>query len=107
MRMQELDVAEATNKWWAGREARQRNLNNKSHYDSTTQLRVERMKLALSVVYAAKEIYERYGKQGVSIKVDQPRIRDRADLADLEQYWETQGVVKRITPQGIIYRFVR
>jgi hypothetical protein len=101
----ELDVMKATNKWWASFDAQRRNTNNKSHYDAATQVRVERMKMSLSVLYAAKNIYERYGKQGVSIKLDTPRVRDRAELLLMEQCWDAQGVTKRITPQGIIYRF--
>jgi hypothetical protein len=105
MRTVELAVSEAPNKWWAGFDARQRSLSNKSHYDSVTQIRVERMKMALSLLYSARNIYESYGKQGVSIKLDAPRVRDQSELKKLEKHWENQGVTKRITAQGIIYRF--
>ena len=101
-----LDTQEAPTKWWAAQDARMRNLANKSHYSEKTHVRTERMIMALSLLYHARGIHEAYGKTGISIKVDRPSlIRDKQNLKLLEQDWEAAGVVKKVSAQGIIYRF--
>jgi hypothetical protein len=101
-----LDTQEAPTKWWAAQDARMRNLANKSHYQPSTHIRTERMIMALSILYNARGIHEAYGKTGVSIKVDRPSsIRDPRNLKLLEADWTRAGVVKKVSAQGIIYRF--
>ena len=101
-----LDTKQAPTAWWAAQDARMRNIANKSHYPESTHIRVERMVLALGLCYAARGIHEAFGKRGVSVKVDRPTfVRDRGNLQLLEQDWAEQGVVKKVSPQGIIYRF--
>lgn len=104
MRETFLNVDEAPCKWYAARDARMRNYANKSHYDAATHLRVDRMKGVLEFVYASRGVHEAYGKTGISIKVDGARVLDRRTLADFEQQWASQGVTKKVTPQGVIYR---
>jgi hypothetical protein len=99
-----LHTEEATNKAWASQDARQRNLNNKSRYSYAVQTQIERMKLALDLVYSARNIYEAYGKKGISIKVDRASVRDRKNLELLEADWSVLGFVKRVSDQGVIYR---
>jgi hypothetical protein len=105
MQTQFLKTEEASNKQWAAQDARQRNLNNKSHYAYAVQTQVERMKMVLSVLYTARGIYEAYGKRGISIKLDRASIRDRRNLELIEAEWAEQGITKRVSEQGIIYRF--
>ena len=101
-----LDTLEAPTKWWAAQDARMRNIANKSHYPESVHIRVERMRHALDLCYRAEGIHEAFGKTGVSVKVDRPRfIRDRESLALLEQDWADLGVVKKVSAQGVIYRF--
>jgi len=100
-----LKAEAAPNKWWAARDARMRNLANQSHYSQRDQVRAERMKSVLDLVYAARNIYVAYGKRGISIKVDGARVRDLRNLALLEQDWSAEGVEKRVSAQGVIYRF--
>ena len=99
-----LDTTEAPNKWWASQDARMRNLANKSHYTQAEQIRTERMKYALELVYASKSIYVAFGKKGISIKIDGARVKDNKNLALLEQDWTAQGVTKKVSEQGVIYR---
>jgi len=99
-----INTEEAPKKWWASQDARMRNIANKSHYSYRVQTQVERMKLALSVVYGAKAIYDAFGKTGVSIKVDRPWVRDRKNLQALEAEWAERGITKKISPQGVTYR---
>lgn len=108
MQSSTLDTQAAPVKWWAAQDARMRNIANRSHYPESVQIRAERMVLALGLCYSARGIHEAFGKQGVSIKVDRPTwVRDRKNLLLLEQDWATAGVVKRVSAQGIIYRFAR
>ena len=101
-----LDTKEAPTKWWAAQDARMRNLANKSHYAESVHIRVERMVLALGLCYRARGIHEAFGRRGVSVKVDRPTfVRDRGNLALLEADWAEQGVVKKVSAQGVIYRF--
>jgi hypothetical protein len=101
-----LDTQAAPTAWWAAQDARMRNIANKSHYAESVHIRVERMVLALGLCYAARGIHEAFGKRGVSVKVDRPSfIRDRKNLALLEADWAVAGVVKRVSAQGVIYRF--
>lgn len=105
MRTAVLETQEAPNKWWAFQDARMRNIANQSRYSQKDQVRAERMKMALGLVYSAKNIYVAYGKRGISIKVDGARVKDIKNLALLEADWTLQGVAKRVSDQGVIYRF--
>jgi len=102
MKTQILNTDEAPNKWWAAQDARQRNLNNKSHYPYATQRQIDRMMVALGEVFTGK-IYDAYGKKGVSIKIE-GIPRNKTTLAWLEEEWTKLGFIKKISPQGVIYR---
>ena len=99
-----LNTEEAPNKWWASQDARQRNLNNKSHYPFALRRQVDAMMVALGEITTGK-IYEAYGKKGVSIKIDGGWLKNPKTLAWLEEDWTELGFVKKVTPQGIIYRY--
>ena len=101
-----LKTKEAPNKWWAFHDASMRSTVNSSLYTQAERIVAERMKLALELVCTGR-VYIAYGKTGVSVKLDQPRVRDRKELEILEQIWEAKGVKKRKTGQGIIYRLTR
>ena len=105
MKALELNTQESPNKWWAALDARQRNLNNASRYTEQQKIAAERMRWALELVYSAKNIYITYGARGISIKVDKPVVRDRKELRLLEAGWELAGIVKKVSAQGIIYRY--
>jgi hypothetical protein len=105
MQTSTLDTNEAQNKRWAAQDARMRNIANKSKYSQAIQVRVERMKMVLTLVYSAKNIYDAYGKKGISIKVDGAFVKDRKALSQLEADWTAQGVAKKVSAQGVIYRF--
>ena len=104
MQTLELNTQEAPTKWYAAQDAQRRNTNNKSHYAYSVQAQITRMLAVMDMVYAAKGIYEAYGKKGVSVKVDGAIVKDRKNLQALEQEWTLKGFTKKITPQGVIYR---
>ena len=105
MRTLQINTEEAPNKWWAAQDASMRNLENKSHYPLSLQLQVSRMTSVMDLVYSAKSVHEAYGKKGVSIKIDKAVIRDRKNLRLLEADWEKFGFTKKMSAQGIIYRY--
>lgn len=105
MKTQTLETKEAAVKWWAARDARMRNYANSTLYTEQQKIAAERMKLVLEMVYAAKSVYIAYGKTGVSLKVDGARVRDRKELGLMEAGWARAGVTKKVSAQGVIYRF--
>jgi len=104
MQARELNTQEAPTKWFAAMDAQRRNTNNKSHFPQTVQNQITRMLTVMDMVYSAKGVYEAYGKKGVSIKIDGAVVKDRKNLVALEQEWTAKGFVKKVSPQGIIYR---
>jgi hypothetical protein len=104
MKTVNLNTEEAPTKWYAAMDAQRRNTNNKSHFPQAIQVQIERMKMVMGMVYAAKGIYEAYGKRGVSIKVDGAQVKDKTNLRALEAEWTVKGFVKRVSAQGVIYR---
>jgi hypothetical protein len=104
MKAQDLNTQEATNKWWAARDAAQRSYAASTHYAESQKVQAERMKLALELVYAAKNIFVTFRQKFVVVKVDAAVTKDRKALRLLEADWEKLGVTKLISPQGVTYR---
>jgi hypothetical protein len=100
----EINTQEAPTKWFAAQDAQRRNTNNKSRFPQSIQNQITRMLMIMDMVYAAKGVYEAYGKKGVSVKIDGAVIKDRKNLRALEAEWTAKGFVKKISPQGVIYR---
>jgi hypothetical protein len=88
----------------AARDARMRATAMWSHYTEAERVRAERMKLALELCYSAKNFYINPRGRFISIKIDNPRVKDRSNLVLLEQDYVEQGITKIVTVQGITYR---
>ena len=104
MQTLKLKNEEAPTKWWAALDARTRNAANKSNFSQEVQLKIDRMKLALELVYSSTGIYEAYGKRGVSIKINSAAVSNRKALRELEAQWTQDGFIKKVSAQGVIYR---
>lgn len=104
MKTVELETTAAACGWWAARDAQMRSTVNASHYSEAVKVRAERMRLVLELLYSAKNIYIAFGRRGISIKVDGALVRDRKALRALEADWAAEGIVKKISAQGVIYR---
>jgi len=102
-----LDTQEAVNKAWAYKDARMRDIANASTYTLAQRTRAERMKYALELVYNARNSYIAHGKRGISIKLDQAQVRDRRTLKLLEADYALEGIVKKVSAQGVIYNIPR
>jgi hypothetical protein len=91
--------------WWAAKDARMRSTVNSSLWGQRDKTRAERMRVALEEVYTASAIYIAYGRRGISIKVNRAQVKDDHALSLLEAEWTSLGVEKRVSTQGVIYRF--
>jgi hypothetical protein len=100
-----LNTQEASNKAWAFRDAARRNDENASRHTQKNKIRAERMMYALELLYSCKDIYISYGKKSISVKLNAAHVRDKKNLVAIENEWDTSGVVKKVTPQGVIYNF--
>ena len=105
MQTETLKTQEAPCKWFAAQDARMRSIVNATHYTLAQRTRAERMRLALEMVYSARGVHVAYGRRGISVKVDGAQVNDCYNLALLEQEWAAKGVTKRVSAQGVIYRF--
>lgn len=88
----------------AARDARMRAAAMWSHYTDAERVRAERMKLALELCYYAKRFYINPRGKFITIKIENPKIKDHRNLALLEADYEQEGITKVVTPQGITYR---
>lgn len=78
---------------------------SESHYGMAAKIRAERIRQVLQLCYRTDQIFLTYRKTFISIKVAKPFvIADRKSLREMERQWDSQGVSKVDTPQGIIYR---
>ena len=102
-----LDTKEATNAFFAARDARMRNYAMSSTYSAKERLRAEQIKLGLECVYRVTEVHINYRQKFIAVKLSNAIVRDRASVADLEAFYASQGIVKRETAQGTIYRIPR
>lgn len=107
MQSSTLDTKEATNAFFAARDARMRNYAMGSTYSAAEKLRAERMKLGLELAYNSDEIHINYRGKFIAVKMSNASVRDRNTMNKLESMYAIEGVVKRISKQGTIYRIPR
>jgi hypothetical protein len=108
MKEKELDTQSAGYyAYAAARDARMRATAMWTHYTDAERTRAERMKLGLELCYSAKGIYINPRNKFIAIKIDNPTVKDRKNLALLEQDYETQGITKVLTNQGVTYRIAK
>lgn len=101
----QLDTQEAPFKWAAAQDRHMRNSVNKTLYTQQQCARALRMMYALETVYTGRFFDEpSYGKTGISVKIENAYARDRKMLAILEDGFAKEGIIKKVTPQGITYR---
>lgn len=104
MQTKDLDTLSASNKWFAARDARMRNYIKSSLYNEVEKLKAERMRLGLGLVYSTKDIHINYRDRFIAIKLDNPTVKDNKTLRLLESDYAKQGIIKRTSSQGVIYR---
>jgi hypothetical protein len=108
MQARELDTPNAGfYAYAAARDARMRNYAIGSTYTAAERLRAEQVKLGLECVYRVTKVHINYRAKFIAVKLSNAIVRDRASVADLETFYAAQGIEKRITAQGTIYRIPR
>ena len=103
----DLETHAAGVKWFAAQDARIKSYAQSTSYSEKAKLRAERMRGALELCYIHKEVHVNYRQRFVAIKVDGAQVRRKKDLALLESDWAKEGIIKRTSPQGVIYRIPR
>ena len=107
MKTVELETQAAPVKWWAARDARIRSYANSTTFTEGEKIRAERMRGALELCYMHSGVHVNYRQRFIAVKVDGAEVKRRADLRLLEQDWSNEGITKRISAQGVIYRIPR
>lgn len=107
MRTAELDTKPAPNAFWATMDARMRNEAGRSHWTEQQQIRAQRLLMGLTCVWASSAQHINYRQKWITVKLCDPQVRDRRALALLEADLSREGIDKRITAQGVIYRIHR
>jgi allophanate hydrolase subunit 1 len=107
MYSRDLDTQPATNRWWANRDANRVNLRWEPTYSEAQRVKASQMRGCLDLVYGNRAIHVNYRERFISIKVDRAVVRDRTNLRLLEADWAREGIERRQTAQGIIYRIPR
>lgn len=102
METRELDTQAAPYKHSAYLDARARSIANASHFTQQQRLRIERLKVGLEMVYAG-DFYVVYGKTSCGVKIHQAKVIDRKALQLLESQYAAEGIIKKVTAQGVKY----
>lgn len=107
LKSKELDTQSAGQfAFYAARDARMRNYAKGSSFTDAQKVSAERVKMAMEIVYGCKAVHINYRDKFFAIKIDAPRcVNDKKTLALLEDDYAKVGVEKKVTAQGIIYRF--
>ena len=95
-----------TPRWWAVLDARARNERNMSLWSEHQRARAAQVQVLCQLYYHARGFYISYGRLGISVKVDGARVRDQKGLDQFEQSLQAQGICKKVSAQGVIYRLV-
>jgi hypothetical protein len=90
--------------FFAARDAAFKSAVNASRFSNELKLKTERMKLVLEILFASDEVTITYCKKWARVKVHNARPRDKKLIKEWEEAWATDGIVKVLTEQGVIYR---
>lgn len=83
--------------------ARMMNAVNATRWNDVQKARAMRMKHALELCYE-EEVFLNYRKTKIVLKC-MGKVVDRKNLSALESQWDSQGVKKDATAQGVLYSF--
>lgn len=104
MQTQELETKSAGRyAYFAAQDAAVKSYAASTHYTSQQKLNAERKKLVLEMAYYG-QVHVNYRKKFIALKVSNTNVQNRKLLAELEQDFATQNIVRVVTPQGIVYR---
>lgn len=104
MKAQFINSQEADNKVAAFFKSQLISTVNSSAYSTKQKAKAEGMLYALQLAYASTRSFLNYRKSFVAIKFENAKVKNRQILKELESDFETQGITKVVSGQGIIYR---
>jgi len=107
MNTRDLDTQPATNRWWAAKDANRLNLRWEPTYSEQQKIKASRMRGCLDLVYGNRGVHVNFREKWIAVKVDRAIVRDRVNLRLLETDWAQEGIERRDTAQGVIYRIPR
>ncbi len=93
--------------WYAMRDAKLNSAVNSTRFTDSQKIKAERVKLAIELVYSYTSVTLDYTKKWARVKAHDAVVKDRRNLRELENQWESEGIEKVKTPQGVIYRIKR
>ena len=100
-----LSTKESTVPFWAIQDRRMNNIKNKTRYTQRQITRAIRLQDALRLFYKGTFYDEpSYGTTGISIKVGNPTVIDNPGLAAYEKLLEAEGITRKVSAQGVLYR---
>lgn len=103
MKAQELDTKPAKSAWFAAKDADRYSDDCRITYTAKQRATAETFKDLVEYAYSGR-VYLTYRKTFVSVKIDQPVVRDRKFKKSLEELCTERGYQKISTAQGITYR---
>lgn len=84
--------------------ARMYHLGHQSTFTQKQLVRAERIKIAMEMVYKAKNFFVTCRKTGICVKVDGiAGIVNKSALTQLNKDYTAEGIAIRPTPQGVNY----
>ena len=91
--------------WAASRDAAMKSYAASTSYTPAQKLRAEQIKLGLELCYNSRAIHINFRNKWITIKIDEPRVRDRRNLALLEADYTLQGITKKVNLEGgVLYK---
>jgi len=100
-----IDTKESPVPYWAILDRRVRNSANKSLYTTKQITRAIRLQDALRGFYNGTFYDEpSYGTTGISVKVGNPHVTDKRGLKAYEDLLTQEGITKKVSGQGVLYR---
>lgn len=104
MKAQEHDNTKASSALGAFLNAKFRNAVQSQNYCQADKTKALRIQYALELCYGFSSVFMNFRKSFISIKFENPVVKNRKLLRELEQEYVLQGIKKICTAQGIIYR---
>ena len=105
MKTTTLDTKEASNKFAAYTNARQRSKTAQQRYTAQQQLNAQNIFETVRGAYIRSVCYLTYRNKFITVKVNKPTSADKLQAHKIEAQLASANVTKIVTAQGIVYRF--
>ena len=93
--------------WQARKDAENKSKRNAAGFTAIQKGLAESTADLIQSAYNYKALYTNFRQKFISIKVAEPRTRDRDSVMSLDRLFSDRGYRKVLTPQGIIFRIPR